>query len=392
MDPKISLGIDNCFACKRWTQPDTWMEIIRDFGISLVEVSADTECDPLYLGPDYMKAWVFKVLEASSKTGVQVVNFYSGHGTYSTTGLTHTEQSARIFFRDHWLKAQMQTAAIFNAGMGFFAHGIDETVLQSPQKYRAALDTLAEDLGGLAVFAQEIGLKALSLEQMYTPHQPPWTIEGARKLIEGIFEKHAAPLYLTLDLGHMNGQQYFQKPERDRIIDLLGRVSSGVKNTKIWLGPKRAMDIFIASAAGEIGHALAASQIEESWQGFDYLFARPEDCSVDRWLENLACYSPIIHLQQSDGKSSPHWSFSPERNAMGIIDAAEVMKGIAKSYSGSKGIVPKCGQITLTLEPFIGTMQNPYDALLEIKESIRYWRRYVPRDDMPLSEVLANLP
>lgn len=392
MDPKISLGIDNCFASKRWTQPGTWMKIIRDLGISLVEVSADTECDPLYLGPEYMKAWVLKVQESSSETGIQVANLYSGHGTYSTTGLTHTEQSARIFFRDHWLKAQMATAALFNAGMGFFAHGIDETVLQSPQKYQAALDTLSEDLGELAVFAQGIGLKALSLEQMYTPHQPPWTIEGARKLIEDVFEKHAAPLYLTLDLGHMNGQQYFQKPDRDRIIDLLGRISSGEKNTRIWLGPKRAMDIFFAAAAGEIEHSAAASQIEESWQGFEYLFAKPEDCSVDRWLEALACYSPIIHLQQSDGKSSPHWSFSPERNAMGIIDAAEVMKGIARSYSRGKGIVPKCSQITLTLEPFIGTMQNPYDALFEIKESIRYWRRFVPRDDMPLSEVLANLP
>ena len=50
IDPKLSLAIDNRFASKRWTRPADWMQLIKDLGITLVEASADTECDPLYLG------------------------------------------------------------------------------------------------------------------------------------------------------------------------------------------------------------------------------------------------------------------------------------------------------------------------------------------------------
>ena len=70
-DPKIFLAVDNCFASKRWTEHDEWMDVIKRLGLYYVEASADTECDPLYMGADYMKRWVDKVNSASEKTGVK---------------------------------------------------------------------------------------------------------------------------------------------------------------------------------------------------------------------------------------------------------------------------------------------------------------------------------
>ena len=56
-NPKIYLAIDNCFASKRWTDPEKWMNVIKSLGLNYVEASADNECDPLYLGSEYMKRW-----------------------------------------------------------------------------------------------------------------------------------------------------------------------------------------------------------------------------------------------------------------------------------------------------------------------------------------------
>ena len=70
--PRIYLAIDNCFASKRWTDPYEWMSLIKDMGVAFVEVSADNECDPLYMGSEYMNGWIEKVKAASAATGVKV--------------------------------------------------------------------------------------------------------------------------------------------------------------------------------------------------------------------------------------------------------------------------------------------------------------------------------
>ena len=47
--------------------------------------------------------------------------------------------------------------------------------------------------------------------------------------------------------------------------------------------------------------------------------------------------------------------------------------------------------IALTLEPFVGTLANPYAAVDDVAQSVAYWRGFVPRDGMRLSEAAALL-
>lgn len=391
MNPTISLAIDNCFASKRWTKPETWMNLVKDMGITLVEASADNECDPLYFGKDYINDWICEVNEQSSKTDVKVINLYSGHGTYSTLGLAHYNQQAKLYFRDNWIKAQMDIAVKLNAGMGFYAHAFDETVLQDPLCYENTKKNLFEDFNNIAGYGKSIGISSISVEQMYTPHQIPWTISGTKEMLESIYSMSKSAMYITIDLGHMNGQQYFRRLDKNSLEEYIKRVSSGEKIKRLWLGPQTAVDCFDQAVRGEVSPAYAVSKIEDIWTAYKYLFSSDEDSSVYRWLEELACYSPIIHLQQSDGKSSPHWSFTPEKNRIGIIDARDVLLSIAESYKKEKSIVPKCEHLVLTLEPFISTMGNVYDSLEEIRQSINYWRKFVPRDNMYLDEIIASM-
>ena len=70
MNPKIYLGIDNCFASKRWVRPADWARVIRDLGLKYVEASADTECDPLYMGPEFTRDWIVDTLDACMNNSI----------------------------------------------------------------------------------------------------------------------------------------------------------------------------------------------------------------------------------------------------------------------------------------------------------------------------------
>ena len=392
-DPRLYLCIDNCFAYKRWVKPLDWMLLIRDMGLNRVEQSADTECDPLYMGEAYMKDWIQWVRRDSEKTGVRVVNVYSGHGTYTTCGMTHWHEGVRRRFLDGWMKAQVNTAAGLGAGFGFFAHGIEHSALQSPSTYHARLGTLYGDLAELAAYADAQKLPGICIEQMYTPHMPPWTIDGAETLMREVFTRGGAPMYITIDLGHMNGQQFFLRPERAAILESIRARQAQPDAFRPWLGTERAHDLHLRAVKGETDPEAAADAILEDIEGNPHLFARPEDGSIWRWVEALGQYGNIIHLQQTDGRSSPHWPFTEKYYRMGIADGEQLIKSLAKAFAAPPlpGLPAPTEAISLTLEPFMGTMANPYTAVEEIAASVEYWRRFIPRDGMHLSEALALL-
>lgn len=388
MDPKLYLCIDNCFAYKRWVRPLDWMLLIRDMGLKYVEQSADTECDPMYMGPAYMREWTEWVRRDSEKTGVEVVNVYSGHGTYTTCGMTHWHDGVRRRFLDGWMKAQVDTAAAVGAGFGFFAHGIEHGALQTPEAYRERLERLYDDLAELSRYAAEKRLPGICIEQMYTPHMPPWTIRGAETLMREVLARGGAPLYLTIDLGHMNGQQFFQRPDRAAIVESILSRRERPDAFRPWLGTEAAHAVHRAAVRGEMRPDAAADAILEDVERNPHLFARPEDGSIQSWVEALGQYGNIVHLQQTDGKSSPHWPFTEKYNQIGVASGEQLIESLSKAYARPPvpGLPEPAASIALTLEPFVGTLANPYTAVEEIAASVEYWRRFIPRDGMTLSE------
>lgn len=67
----------------------------------------------------------------------------------------------------------------------------------------------------------------------------------------------------------------------------------------------------------DLGHCLAS----DSSQGADPY----------TWLERLLPWSPVVHLQQTDGKADRHWPFSPDYNAVGIIEPRRVIEIVRDS-------------------------------------------------------------
>jgi len=388
--PQIYLAIDNCFASKRFTEPSEWMSLVKDLGLKYIEASADTECDPLYMSPGYMADWRKEVKKAAHKHDTVVCNLYSGHGTYSTLGLSHTCLEIRDRMLNQWLKPMVETASELGAGLGFYCHAFADQVLQDPLKYSFFKEDLYNRLAELARFANESGCPAIGLEQMYSPHQIPWTIKGAKDLLKEVYNRSGKPFYITIDTGHQTGQSKFRKMLRKDLINALNNYMKEGKLSNLWLGPGSAYDLLKNSsdlASGKIEGL--ADKIYNEMDKYPYMFSEQQDGSTYRWLEELACYSPIIHLQQTDGKVSNHWPFTGEYNDIGIIDGEKLLTAMKRSYEKINAKMPeKVEKIFLTIEVFASTASINADTIYQLKDTVRYWRQFVPEDGKKLDELI----
>jgi sugar phosphate isomerase/epimerase len=381
MSPRIYLAIDNCFAAKRWCEPAEWMRVVRDLGLSYVEASADNEIDPLYSCPAYLDDWCAEVERESGKTGVRVVNCYSGHGTYATLGLGHHDPRVRTHLRDNWMRPMIALAGRLGAGLGFFAHAFSEKMLRDRAAYQQVYADLIAQARELAQDAARAGVRTFGIEQMYTPHQVPWTLAGAETFLRDA--NAGAPVYLTLDTGHQCGQRRFLAPTAEQVDRFIAAARAG-RHDDIYLGP---VECYRTLAAA--GRERVAAHVRDN----PHLFATAEDGDTYRWIERFACYSPILHLQQTDGTVSAHKCFTRELNAWGHIHAPAVLRAIQRSANQESpaGFPPKLDTIWLTLEPFLPTAAHSRLYLEQIAESVAYWRQFVPQDGLEIDTLCAHL-
>lgn len=395
MFPEIYIAVDNCFASKRFTEPCEWMAILRDMGVNYAEASADNECDPLYMGKAYMDSWIGKVKKASSETDVRISSLYSGHGTYATLGLAHTEKSVRDRFMNEWLKPMIDTASALETNLGFYCHAFSDSVLQSPEKYAEAECDLCKRLAELAEYAAMRGGTQISLEQMYSPHQIPWTISGAEKLIRNVTAQKKHPFYITIDVGHQSGQRRFMRPGYALIKEQLRKARNSQPVNKLWFGSQKACGLFSEAINCPPAEADAMiMEIEKEMDNYPYLFAEYEDGDPYMWLERLGAYSPVVHLQQTNGNSSAHLPFTKEHNANGMINGRQVVESLYSAYANlpeTGGMQPACRKIFLTLEIFSGTSETNHDVRNKIQESVDYWRKFIPEDGMTIDRLTDRL-
>lgn len=85
-----------------------------------------------------------------------------------------------------------------------------------------------------------------------------------------------------------------------------------------------------------------------------------------RWVRELACVSPIIHLQQTDGLCDHHWPFTQANNEVGIIHPEQMRDALAQAEN------PATTHLTFEVFP---AFEKPDDAvILDMKASCDYWR------------------
>lgn len=373
MYPKIYLAIDNCLLYKRWTRPDEWARIFRDLGIFCVEASADNELDPLYTGEEHLKRWVNEAREAEEKYGVKVANLYSGHGSYTTLGMAHPEFSVRKQIVDKFFKPLINISGQLNAGMGFFAHAFEHRALQSPDSYLQYVKYVEDALVEINTYAGQVGCGDLGIEKMYTPHQYPWRNDDVRELLHNVTVRSGRNFYFTEDVGHHSPK--FVAPKKE---SLLGEMRD------TWLGSDEAYRL------ARLGGVDAWESVKREVNSNPQLFISEKEGGCYETLSALGCYSPIVHLQQTNGHSSSHLPFTEAGHQKGIITAEKILRSIKKSYDRPEdSSMPKrVDKIYLTLELFSGTTSFMNDVLDDCKRSAEYWRRFIPEDGITLDKLV----
>ena len=375
--PRIHLAIDNCFAIKRWVRPHDWMETIDEIGgIRLIQASTDNEIDPAHNTQDFRDEWIDEVQHNERQFGFKVVSFYSGYAQYRTVGIASHSPSKRNAMIELYFKPTVDAAARLGAQVGNTLGAFSEPVLEDPENFARAYKDVEDCLVRMTKYASEKNVM-FSYEQMYTPTQGMWTIKGCRKLLKRVIARANAPMYITIDTAHQVGQHMFIKPT---IRDI--EVMQLKKTPRISYLPLEIQDLIFKKENPK--------QIYSMLDKYDYWFAEPEDCDVYQWFSQLGCYSPIVHLQQTDGRYSEHRPFTEQYNKNGIIKPQKVFTAIKASYDQDEeaGMPPRVDDIYLAFEVFSSVMDSKEKIINDLRESVKYWREALPRDGIRLNELV----
>jgi sugar phosphate isomerase/epimerase len=388
-DPQIYLVADNCFAIKRWVEPHEWLAVARDLGLSYVQASTDNEFDALYSDPAYMRGWVAEVFRASQETGVHVRSVYTGYQTYRTCGLGHPDARVRDRIIDGWVKPTIDWCAELGAELGFHLFAYPDSVLQDRASYLAVTDRIIDDLAGLADYAQQQGVR-ISVEQMYSPHQPPWTIEQSRYFLAEVYRRAGAACYVTVDTGHQVGQAKFRRPSAESIASVVAAGAGGQKVQSVWLGPESAFRL--AERASIESRDDLAMRVAAELDANPQFFSQVQDSDLYEWVRHVGRHSPLMHLQQTDGTGSHHAPFTRATNERGVVHPLPLLQALRDSYQQTpmSDMPPPVDSVSLSFEIFSGTAETPREVLAKMRESIQYWRQAIPTDGLRLSELLRD--
>lgn len=388
VDPKIYLGIDNCFAIKRWTSPMEWGRVVREMGLQYIEAVPDLECEPLLTPPDYRKDWIHDVNRMKAELGIDVVMSYSNNSTYDTIGFSHPDERIRNYLVDKWFANFINVAASIGSDLGYYVQATPENMLFDKEARRLAKKTAFDCMVRINKIAGEKGIRHIALEQMYTPHQPPFTIAEMKKLILDVTRVSGFPFYFTEDVGHHCVS--YLRPDEDSLQRACKRYRED-GYIEIWLGSLEAIAIFKSGALrGELSNSEISSLMEDFELNSDQ-FSGKKDTDCYSWLSEIGAWSPVIHMQQTDGNHSSHLPFLPANNTKGIINPLTVLEKLHECYArpSEEGFPPKCDNIYFIQEIYFSTKDIGYQVLHDLKASTDYLRRFIPHDGMRLSELLC---
>src|SRR5579863_1299248 len=195
---RARLGINNCFAVKRWPEPADWAPIVADLGLDTVELSLD-----LLAGPD-TRAGRDRLAEqtrtALARHGLRADTVFTGLAAYSLNLLMHPDPSCRAA-ADRWYREAIDlTAQLGASAAGGHVGSLSVPDAADPPTRAQRWADLRGHLTELAAYAHECGLDHLLVENLVTEREPSTMALVGDLLTSG--DAAHAPVQLCLDLGH----------------------------------------------------------------------------------------------------------------------------------------------------------------------------------------------
>ena len=191
---RLGLGINTCFAVKRWPRVADWGPIVRDqLGLRVVQHSFDL-VDVAFDDPAVLRADM-------AGLDLELHSTFTGLAAYSSNLLLHPDGTARAAAEAWYRAAIAWTAAAGGGATGGHvgAFSVADWTDRSTRDERWT--ALHGALDRLAVDARVAGLDHLLVENLAAAREPS-TVAMIRDLVtDG--DDDRAPVRLCLDVGHM---------------------------------------------------------------------------------------------------------------------------------------------------------------------------------------------
>jgi D-erythrulose 1-phosphate 3-epimerase len=193
------LGINTCFAVKRWPEPERWAAIVRDrLGLEVVQHSLDlVDLD----GPEeLLLEQAAQVRAACERFGLELHSTFTGLAAYSSNLLLHPDAALRRRAEAWYEQAIEFTAAVGGQATGGHVGAYSVADWHDPARREALHRELLAVLRRLAERARRAGLAALYVENLAARREPS-TMPGIERLLSEGDQWHV-PVRLCLDVGH----------------------------------------------------------------------------------------------------------------------------------------------------------------------------------------------
>jgi sugar phosphate isomerase/epimerase len=196
---RFRLGINTCFAAKRWPRPEDWAAVVRnDLGLDLVELSAD-----LLEGmdePGERSLTIARTRAALADQGLVAETTFTGLAAFGSNLLMHPDpkrRAAGVAWYRSLVDVTVELGATATGGHVGTMSVPDWTV---PDRREARLADLRESLAEIAEHAHRAGLEFLMLENLPSPREPSTFAWIEDLLTEG--DETRVPWRLCFDVGH----------------------------------------------------------------------------------------------------------------------------------------------------------------------------------------------
>jgi sugar phosphate isomerase/epimerase len=196
---RARLGINSCFAVKRWPQPDDWARIVRDeLQLDLVELSLDLIEDTGT--PAGRERSAGQIRSALSRYGLRAETMFTGLAAYSLNLLMHPAAARRRAALEWYLAVVDLAARAGVRGVGGHVGAMSTPDWADPARRAERWSGLQRSLAEIAAAARTAGLEYLLVENLAS-HREPSTMAGLETLLTSGDAAHA-PVRLCLDVGH----------------------------------------------------------------------------------------------------------------------------------------------------------------------------------------------
>ena len=196
---RARLGINTCFAVKRWPRPGDWARIVREeLGLEVVELSLDLIED--VGAPLSRQSAAGQIRSALDEYGLRAETVFTGLAAYSLNLLMHPDEERRRAAAEWYLGVVDLAARLGARGAGGHVGTMSVPDWADEARRAERWAGLQHSLAAIAAAARSAGLDYLLVENLAC-HREPSTIAGLETLLTDGDAAHA-PVRLCLDVGH----------------------------------------------------------------------------------------------------------------------------------------------------------------------------------------------